>query len=263
MFPFRDHNPTQNRPYVTWLLIAINVLVFALQTSKFGLGGEALGQFFETWGAKPASFLAGGDWKTLVTCMFLHSGVMHVGGNMMFLYIFGDNLEDILGHFGFLAFYLVVGIGASYSHAWSEPQSLVPLVGASGAVAGVMGGYLLYFPLARVDILLILGLYTRIFTVPAFVMLGAWFGLEFFQALKHQGAGVAHWAHTGGLAIGLVSMVPLWFWHGGPKLWRKIQGKPPHAPTHPPVVMGRTARPLGRPDRWSLPPARSQDRFGL
>ena len=136
---------------------------------------------------------------------------MHLAGNVLFLWIFGDNLEDEMGHLPFLLFYLLSGIGAGLIHVVAGPGSVVPTIGASGAIAGVMGGYLLLFPTARVDILLILIVIIRIFTIPAYVMLGAWLGLQFLGSLSSnpdQG-GVAYWAHTGGFLVGFVLCIPL------------------------------------------------------
>jgi membrane associated rhomboid family serine protease len=149
---------------------------------------------------------------------------------MLFLWIFGDNLEDEMGHIPFLLFYLASGIGAGLIHVMSAPGSMVPTVGASGAIAGIMGGYLLMFPKARVDILLILIVFFRIFSIPAFVMLGVWLAMQFLGGLgadPDQG-GVAYWAHAGGFAVGLILCLPLWLRRGGPAFWNRTHGQPPH-----------------------------------
>ncbi len=236
MFPFRDHNPSRNKPVVNWFLIAINVLVFLAYRLTYQNEGQ-FGAFLNEWGMKPGVTADGERLHTLFSSMFLHAGFMHLGGNMMFLWIFGDNMEDTLGRVGYLLFYLLTGLGASAAHMASDPASMVPTVGASGAVAGVMGGYLLFFPRAKVDTIF----FFRVLSVPAWVILGAWFGLELYQSVTAdptQG-GVAHWAHTGGLAFGLVCMLPFWFRKGGTRLWRLTQGKPPHPPGRPVHLFSR------------------------
>ncbi|MGR3511862.1 MAG: rhomboid family intramembrane serine protease [Paracoccaceae bacterium] len=225
MFPIRDHNPSLRTPYVTWALIAINIAVFV---SYFGLFQDerALGQFFYTWGLVPADANA----TTFVTSMFLHGGFMHLAGNMLFLWVFGDNMEDQMGHAGFLLFYLVGGFAAAAAQYVADPTSTIPMVGASGAIAGVMGGYLLMFPKARVDILIILVIIFRVIPVPAWIVLGAWFGLQLVQGsmTPTDMGGVAYWAHAGGFAAGLALTLPLWRKRGGPAFWRRTEGHPPH-----------------------------------
>lgn len=234
MFPIRDHNPSERTPYVTWALIVINVLVFASYFSLFS-DERQLGRFFFEWGLVPAVSAP----ETFVTAMFLHGGLMHLAGNMLFLWVFGDNLEDQMGHVGFLFFYLAGGLAAAVAQVLSDPSSPVPMVGASGAIAGVMGGYLLLFPRARVDILIILIVFFRIIPVPAWIVLGAWFGIQVVQGSMtptDQG-GVAYWAHAGGFAAGLGLTLPLWMRRGGPVYWRRTDGHPPH-----PEASYRTAR---------------------
>ncbi len=212
MIPLRDHNPTRQTPVVTYGLIAANVLVFLSYASLFQ-DQRALAQFFDVWALTPAEIVAGRESYTLVTAMFLHGGLMHLGGNMLFLYIFGDNMEEHFGHVGFLLFYLATGLAASALQIGVDPASTIPNVGASGAIAGVMGGYLLMWPKARVDMLLILGFYVRIFTLPAFAMLGIWFGLQLLggvSSLGSTGGGVAYWAHAGGFLAGLALVGAAW-----------------------------------------------------
>ena len=237
MFPIRDHNPSNGLPFVTWTLIAINVLVFLSYVDLFA-EPRALNTFFLTYGMVPAAVTSGGHELTVFTSMFLHGGFLHLLGNMLFLYIFGDNLEDVFGHVGFLAFYLISGIGAGLAHVYVDPGSTIPTVGASGAIAGVMGGYLLLFPRARVDILFIFIIIVRIIPVPAWVMLGLWFALQLTNgvAADPSGGGVAYWAHAGGFLIGLVLTVPFWLARGGPRYWRRTEGHPPFAPTRYRVV---------------------------
>jgi membrane associated rhomboid family serine protease len=229
MFPIRDHNPSEKTPYVTYALIAINVLVFLSYWPLFS-DPRAINALFAGYAMKPANVMAGGDWSTLVTSMFLHSGLMHLGGNMLFLYIFGDNLEEELGHLRYLGFYLLSGLLAGGAHVLSAPYSQVPTVGASGAIAGVMGGYLLMFPKARVDVLFIFIVFFKIFPVPAWLMLGLWFGFQILNGIgvDPQSGGVAYWAHAGGFVAGLVLILPLWLRLGGTAFWARNQGHPPH-----------------------------------
>ena len=229
MFPIRDHNPSGRTPYVTTALIAVNILVFlgywlTIQDEN------TLGQFFMDWGLVPAYFTQGGVYHGIFTSMFLHGGWMHLAGNMLFLWIFGDNLEDIMGHLRFALFYLASGIGAAALQIGADPASMVPMVGASGAIAGVMGGYLLLFPRARVDVLIIFIIFFRVFPVPAWAMLGLWFGIQIFSGVSTPSdmGGVAYWAHAGGFVTGLILAVPFWLTRGGRAFWQSNEGHPPH-----------------------------------
>ena len=229
MFPIRDHNPSGRTPYVTYALIALNVLVFLSYVSLFN-DPRALNLLFYDWAILPARISQSDGYETLVTSMFLHGGFLHIAGNMLFLWIFGDNLEDEMGHVGFFVFYMVCGIGAGLVHVMSAPTSLVPTVGASGAIAGVMGGYLLLFPKAKIDILLIIIIFFRIFTIPAWIMLAVWFVLQFFGGLAsnaHMG-GVAYWAHAGGFVVGVVLTLPVFLRRGGKSYWQENKFHPPH-----------------------------------
>lgn len=229
MFPLRDHNPSGRRPFVTWLLIAVNVAVF-LGYAGLSTDPRALDDFFSTYALIPARLSAGEGFLTLVSSMFLHGGFMHLGGNMLFLWIFGDNLEDKMGHVWFALFYLACGIGAALVQYVASPYSAIPMVGASGAVAGVMGGYLLLFPRAKVDILIIFIVFFRVFPVPAWLMLGLWFTLQFMNGLgaNLEAGGVAYWAHAGGFAIGLILSVPIFLRLGGFRFWSRTHGHPDH-----------------------------------
>ena len=149
MFPFRDHNPSNRTPFITYALIAINVVVF-IYSWPLSDDPRLLSAFYSDYALFPDRISAGQDFQGLVTSMFLHGGIMHLVGNMLFLWIFGDNMEDEMGHMGFLIFYVLGGIGAGMAQVVSEPFSQIPTVGASGAVAAVMGGYLLLFPRAKV-----------------------------------------------------------------------------------------------------------------
>ncbi|MDF1855531.1 rhomboid family intramembrane serine protease [Pseudooceanicola sp.] len=247
MFPLRDHNPSGRFPFVTYAIIALNVAVFVL-TMPQTVDMASLQAFYGEWAMIPARVSAGEGYQTLLTSMFLHGGFMHLAGNMLFLWIFGDNLEDEMGHLPFLGFYLAAGLGAALVHYLSATGSPVPVVGASGAIAGVMGGYLLLFPKARVDILIILIVFFRVFPVPAWVMLGLWFGMQLFNGVGSDptNGGVAYWAHAGGFLIGLGLTIPLFLRLGGPAFWSQNHGRPPHpdakyplSPTRIPTVRRR------------------------
>lgn len=229
MFPIRDHNPSERKPFVTWALIAINFIVFAAYLPLLD-EERALFEMFWDWGLVPAKIAEGFGYSGFVTSMFLHAGFLHIAGNMLFLWIFGDNLEDRLGHLGFLLFYLVSGLGAALLQIAAAPASMVPMVGASGAIAGVMGGYLLMFPRARVDVLVIFILFFRVFPVPAWLMLGLWFAFQVFGGFSTPAdtGGVAYWAHAGGFIVGVFAVLPVWFRVGGIAYWRRTHGHPDH-----------------------------------
>ncbi|MCA0274087.1 MAG: rhomboid family intramembrane serine protease [Proteobacteria bacterium] len=243
MFPIRDHNPSSRRPYVVYALIAINALIFALQLPYMG-NDRALAVFWNNYALYPALVTEYGDYTGILTSMFLHAGWMHIGGNMLFLWIFGDNLEDQMGHVGFLIFYLAAGVAAALAHIAAAPDSVVPTVGASGAIAGVMGGYLLMFPRARVDVVVIIVIIFKVFPLPAWVMLGIWFALQVFGGFtaSMEGGGVAFWAHAGGFVAGVILALPLWLRRGGSGFWRQTHGKPPH----PDAVYQRSSIPVIR-----------------
>lgn len=229
MFPIRDHNPSGRTPFVTLALIAVNVGVFLAYW--LALPGDAqVGRFFMQWGLVPARIGFGEGYETFVTSMFLHGGWMHLLGNMLFLYIFGDNLEDEMGHVRFLGFYIMSGLAAAGLQFAAEPASMIPMVGASGAIAGVMGGYLLLFPRAKVDVLFIFIVFFRVVPIPAWIMLGLWFGFQVVNGAMTPAdvGGVAYWAHAGGFVAGLVLCLPLWLRRGGPQFWSRTQGLLPH-----------------------------------
>jgi membrane associated rhomboid family serine protease len=232
MFPIRDHNPSNRTPYVTYLLIAANVLIFMAYWPLFNDERE-IGLFFVQYGVVPARLGQGMGAETLVTSMFLHGGLLHLAGNMLFLWIFGDNVEDLLGHLGFALFYVASGVAAALAQFAFDPLSTIPMVGASGAIAGVMGGYLLMFPRARIDVLFIIVIFFRVFVLPAWLVLGLWFGVQMFSGMA-TGAGVggvAFWAHSGGFLAGLALMLIPWLHRGGPAFWARTLGAPPHPPT--------------------------------
>ncbi|MGR3636181.1 MAG: rhomboid family intramembrane serine protease [Shimia sp.] len=229
MFPIRDHNPSGRTPYVVYALLVLNIVIFLSYQPIMG-DPRLLSAFFSDWALVPREVMRGDDLHGVLTSMFLHGGWLHLAGNMLFLWIFGDNLEDEMGHIGFLVFYLLSGVGAAVAQIAANPASPIPMVGASGAIAGVMGGYLLLFPKARVDILLIIIIFIRIFTVPAWVMLGLWFGLQLLNGLASDatGGGVAHWAHAGGFIVGAILCLPLWLRRGASTFWQRTEGHPPH-----------------------------------
>ena len=231
MFPIRDHNPSGGKPFVTLLLIAVNVAVFL--GYWLGLPSEwAVQRFLFDWGLVPQVVTSGRRVETLVTSMFLHGGWMHLIGNMWFLWLFGDNMEDQLGHLRFAGFYLLAGLAAAALQIAADPGSGLPMVGASGAIAGVMGGYLLLFPKARVDVIAIIIIYIKMLTIPAGVLLGLWFLLQIFSSFWTMGgdSGVAYWAHAGGFVAGIILALPIFIKLGGTVFWDRTHGRPPHRP---------------------------------
>jgi len=229
MFPIRDHNPSGRTPYVTYVLMALNIGIFL---SYFTLLSDprAIGAFYYEWALFPARVSSGQGFEGLFTSMFLHGGWMHLAGNMLFLYIYGDNVEDEMGHIPYLIFYLLAGVAAGLAQVVFEPSSMVPMVGASGAIAGVMGAYLLLYPKAKVDILIIFIVFFRIFPIPAWIMLMLWFGMQFIGGIgaNPDEGGVAYWAHAGGFVAGILLALPLWLKRGGPAFWERTEGHPPH-----------------------------------
>jgi len=205
MFPLKDENPTRTKPILTLILIALNVSIFI-----YSYFSGSFDQIIDSYGMKPEEVLSGRQLHTLFTSMFLHGGFLHIFGNMLYLWIFGDNIEDALGRPKFLLFYLLSGIVADLVYAFSDPSSMVPTIGASGAISGVLGAYIVLYPRARV--------YTYlfpfgIFMIPAIFFLGFWFLLQVLSTsiLLVAGApsGVAYWAHIGGFVAGAVMIYPL------------------------------------------------------
>ncbi len=216
MIPLRDANPTRRTPVVTLGLIAACFAVFAIELNVEGSGGEpALARFFDTWGAVPSRVSGGldgsGDLGTaavgVVASLFLHGGWLHLLGNMLFLWIFGNNIEDRMGRLPFLAFYLIGGVAAALTQVWVDPASDVPLVGASGSIAATLGAYIVLYPRARITALVFFGFFFQLIDVPAIIVLGYWFLLQLINGAMSLGAataqgGVAFFAHIGGFLAG-------------------------------------------------------------
>ncbi len=210
MIPLRDTIPARRFPIVNTALIGLNVLVFLFESV---LSPDQLDRFIWLWGLVPADFWHDGSlghWLSLFTSMFMHGGWWHLISNMLALYIFGDNVEDHLGHFRYLLFYLFGGLAASAAHLVASSDSPIPTVGASGAIAAVLGAYLVLFPRARVVTLIPVFYFLRIVEVPALIYLGFWFISQLFNGLFAlaaadvlQSGGVAWWAHIGGFVFGL------------------------------------------------------------
>lgn len=209
MIPLKDDNPTRTYPYVTVTLIVINILVFFYELSL----GPYFQPFLDMYGAKPLFVFNmkappgyPSPYVTIFTSMFLHGGFFHVAGNMLYLWIFGNNIEDSMGHFRFIIFYLISGIVAVYTFSIVNPHSVVPMVGASGAVSGVLGAYLILFPRAKVLTLVPFGFYMQIVKVPAIFVLGFWIVVQIINGMVSRGVGggVAWFAHIGGFLAGLI-----------------------------------------------------------
>jgi len=208
MIPVRDEIPTRETPVVNYVLIALNVLVFLWMVL---LPESTLEAVFTRYAMTPSHFIDGVDLEdilTIFTSMFMHAGLAHIGGNMVYLWIFGDNVEDRLGHSRYLVFYLVGGVVASLTHLFTNWGSDLPTVGASGAISAVLGAYLVLFPASRVATFVPLGSFYKLTMLPAAVVLGLWFVFQFFDGvLALNGAdvgGVAVWAHIGGFVAGVV-----------------------------------------------------------
>jgi membrane associated rhomboid family serine protease len=223
MIPLRDEIRTGRVPFITIGLIAINVLVFlherALPTPFH------VHAFIAHYAMVPAEVVyapSADAYQRILTSMFLHGGWMHIIGNMLFLWIFGDNVEDSVGHIRFVFFYLTCGVAAAAAQIFTQPSSLVPMIGASGAISGVLGAYLLLFPRAKVLVLVPIWIFIRFLEVPAWILLILWFAIQLLSGWgtlsASSGAGVAFWAHVGGFIAGLL-LIPL-FKRRGVKLFR-------------------------------------------
>jgi membrane associated rhomboid family serine protease len=218
--PLRDDIPTHIRPVVTYSLIVVNIVVFLMELR---LSDQQLSQFFQTWAIVPRELTASlegvppnqgvAEWLTLFTSQFLHGGILHIAGNMLFLWIFGNNVEDRLGHIKFLVFYLSCGALAALTQWFFSAYSSVPSLGASGAIAGVMGAYILRYPKAEILTLIPLGFFFWTARIPAVFFLGFWFLQQTVASVASLGApsnigmesgGIAYWAHAGGFVFGII-----------------------------------------------------------
>ena len=219
MIPLRDTIPSQTQPLTTLTLIALNAVIFLYE---LGLGQQAMEQFLLHYGFVPAVYFHVSHvqpWNfparfvPMLSSMFLHGGWMHLIGNMWTLWIFGDNVEDRLGKGRFLLYYVACGLIAAYVHYLTGPQSGIPVVGASGAIAGVMGGYFVLFPRARIVTILPIFIFIQIVTLPAVAFLAFWFFVQFLNGMVATaasfGGGVAWWAHVGGFLAGALMILPL------------------------------------------------------
>ncbi|MBU74817.1 MAG: rhomboid family intramembrane serine protease [Rhodospirillaceae bacterium] len=216
-FPLFDDNPSSRTPYISWLIIALCVLVFVWQQS---LGPQGEQYAFYTYGfvpahvsgavPLPAQLVVLPAWATAISSMFLHGGLMHIGGNMLYLWIFGDNIEDSMGPLKFIIFYILCGMAAAAAQFAIDPASRIPMVGASGGIAGILGAYLILHPKAAIRTLLVILVFIRFINLPAWLVLGVWIGGQFVavpNALANDGGGVAYFAHIGGFIAGMI-LVP-------------------------------------------------------
>lgn len=211
MIPIKDDNPTRRLPWVTFAIITLNIAVFLYESS---LGDAALMRFITEWSFVPSRFLAAPfsahEIITLFTSMFMHAGWLHIGGNMLYLWIFGNNIEDRFGWLGFIGFYLVAGIIASIAQVAAGGASSLPQLGASGAIAGVLGAYAVLYPRASIVTIIPIFFFIEVARVPAFLVIGFWFLLQLGSGVASlapevaQSGGVAWFAHIGGFAAGLV-----------------------------------------------------------
>lgn len=211
MIPLRDNIRNRSWPIMNVLFILMNIAVFILELR---VPPPSMEGFILQWALIPRELLSNPwtEWRTLFTAMFLHGGWSHIIGNIMYLWIFGDNVEDKMGHLRYAVFYLVSGLGAAAAQILLDPASEIPMIGASGAIAGVLGAYFILFPRARVQTLIPLGFFSRIVEVPAFFFLGFWFLVQALQSygsllarsMHGNSGGVAWWAHAGGFVSGLI-----------------------------------------------------------
>ncbi|KAF0209088.1 MAG: rhomboid family intramembrane serine protease [Actinomycetota bacterium] len=228
MIPIKDDNPIRRTPWVTIAIIALNIAVFVYESS---LGDAALRQFITDWSFVPARFLAaplsGHELATLFTSMFMHAGWLHIGGNMLYLWIFGNNIEDRLGRVGFIGFYLTAGVIASIAQLAAGGATTIPQLGASGAIAGVLGAYAILYPRAAIVTIIPIFFFIEIARVPAFLVIGFWFLLQLGSGVASltpevsQSGGVAWFAHIGGFVTGFVIALGHAAWE---RLRRRYQG---------------------------------------
>lgn len=210
MIPLKDEISSHSRPVITYIILGINVIIYIYEFSL----GPYKEQFIYQFGTIPYElFNPSGlsSYLTIFSSMFTHANFMHLAGNMLFLWVFADNVEDHLGHMKFLIFYLVCGIAAVFLHSITTPNSKIPMVGASGAISGIMGAYLIFFPKARILSLIPLGFFLRIAYLPSLFFIGIWFLYQFFLgfvSIGMKGGGVAYFAHIGGFVAGILIALP-------------------------------------------------------
>jgi membrane associated rhomboid family serine protease len=214
MIPFKDDNPTRNFPVITIALIIANLAVFIFQM----LSPSDSQRIAYAYGAIPYSLTTFETVQpvhpllTIFTSMFMHGGLLHLGSNMLYLWIFGNNIEDKLGYVKFIIFYLLCGVVAAYAYAFTNPASTVPMIGASGAVSGILGAYILLFPHARIHTLFFLFFFVQVVRLPAIFVIGFWIGIQFINGMISQGTashgGIAWFAHIGGFVFGILMIKP-------------------------------------------------------
>ena len=280
-FPLFDDNPTRRQPYVSWLIIATCIIVFFWQESLAPASErEAIFQLgFIPANASgiaplPADFALLPAWMTIFTSMFLHGGWMHIGGNMLYLWIFGDNVEESMGRFKFVLFYALCGIAAAFAQSAVDPASRIPMIGASGGIAGILGAYLMLHPKAAIRTFVLIIIFVRFINLPAWIVLSIWIGGQFVavpNALASDGGGVAYFAHIGGFAAGMLlipffkrRVVPLFGrddtpaqnWTGQPISFSTIKAEARHR-----YRSGRGRDPLGsRRINRPAPPAQNDSK---
>ena len=226
MIPLKDDNPTSGKPIVTYCVIGLCILIFLIQLSS---QSYKTGELFYSYGLIPSVLIGHNQlpmdlyaipgWLTIFTSMFMHGGFMHLAGNMLYMWIFADNIEDNLGPLRFLIFYLLAGIGAAMTQVLMDTHSQVPMVGASGAIGGVLGAYLINFPNARVLVLIPFGFFSQLLKIRALYVLGFWFILQFISS----GGGIAYAAHIGGFISGMILIL---FFNKKIKIKNKISKGP-------------------------------------
>ena len=218
MIPLKDDNPTQTVPYVNYGIIGLNVFLYLYLVFMGPVQGERFVLHYSVIPAalfgdgQPVKGVAAPGYFSLLSSMFLHGGLLHIAGNMLFLWIFGDNIEDYLGHLKYLLFYLVCGVLAAYSHALLNPDSTLPMLGASGAISGVLGAYILLYPRAGVWTFFFFLFFWQVIRVPAVLIIGLWIVIKVVNGLlepTHRGGGVAWFAHVGGFIAGMLLITAL------------------------------------------------------
>ena len=213
MIPIKDENPKKNVPFINFIFIIANIVVYVYQPAS----EQMIRSFYNTYGLIPNNFMQAlqGDWQQslsilqpLFTSLFVHGGFMHLAGNMLFLWVFGDNIEYAVGHINYIFFYIFCGIAATLTQVFIEPNSIIPIVGASGAISGVMGAYVLKYPKNQVTTIFIIFIFIKIIKMPAIYLLGFWFLFQVLQGYFSLGqetlGGVAWFAHIGGFLSGII-----------------------------------------------------------